>query len=288
MRCTVLGVCLLLAGGPALRAADDKPDLTPAAEAKKLTEDFNQAQQDFSDAYGKASTQEEKDKLVKEKMPKPDKTAARLLELAEKNAKDEGVVPDALIWVVNYSNGADAAKGKERALELLANYVDNPKVGDLCMRLSYNPSRNGEKLMRTMMAHAAVDDSKGKATFGLGQYLKRMAETMRTLKDQPELLKDYEEGYGKEAFAQLRERDPDAMAKESEKLFETVAEKYGNVKIHEDTPLREMAEGELFEIRNLAIGKTAPDIEGDDLDGKKFKLSEYRGKVVVLDFWGNW
>ena len=41
-------------------------------------------------------------------------------------------------------------------------------------------------------------------------------------------------------------------------------------------------------IRNLAIGKSAPDIEGDDLDGKKFKLSEYRGKVVVLDFWGNW
>jgi hypothetical protein len=47
MRCTVLGVCLLLAGGPALRAADDKPDLSPAAEVKKLTEDFNKAQQDF-------------------------------------------------------------------------------------------------------------------------------------------------------------------------------------------------------------------------------------------------
>ena len=39
---------------------------------------------------------------------------------------------------------------------------------------------------------------------------------------------------------------------------------------------------------DLAIGKVAPDIEGDDLDGKKFKLSDYRGKVVVLDFWGNW
>ena len=35
-------------------------------------------------------------------------------------------------------------------------------------------------------------------------------------------------------------------------------------------------------------GKTAPDIEGEDIDGKKFKLSDYRGKVVVLDFWGNW
>jgi len=287
MRCTVLGVCLLLAGGPALRAADDKPDLTPAAEAKKLTEDFNQAQQDFSDAYGKASTQEEKDKLVKEKMPKPDKTAARLLELAEKNAKDEGVVPDALIWVVNYSNGADAAKGKERALELLTNHLDDAKVGDLCLRLSYNPSRNGEKLMRTMMAQAALDDSKGKATFGLGQYLKRMAEGIRTLKDQPEMLKTYEEAYGKDAIAHLRAGDPDALDKEAEKLFESAGAKYGIVKIY-NRPLSEMVEGELFEIRNLAIGKTAPDIQGDDLDGKAFKLSEYRGKVVVLDFWGNW
>jgi hypothetical protein len=287
MRCTVLGVCLLLAGGPALRAADDKPDLTPAAEVKKLTEDFNKAQQDFYDEYGKAKTQEEKDKLVKEKMPKPDKTAARLLELAEKNAKDEGVVPDALIWVVNYSNGAEAAKGKERALELLTNHLDDAKVGDLCLRLSYNPSPNGEKLMRTIMAQGVLDDSKGKATFGLGQYLKQMAEGIRTMKDQPEMIKNYEEAYGKDTVEHLQKGDPDAMAKEAEKLFETAGEKYGSVKIY-NRPLSEMVEGELFEIRNLAIGKTAPDIAGDDLDGKAFKLSEYRGKVVVLDFWGNW
>jgi peroxiredoxin len=52
--------------------------------------------------------------------------------------------------------------------------------------------------------------------------------------------------------------------------------------------LKEAAEKELFVIRNLSIGKTAPDIEGEDLDGKKFKLSDYRGKVVVLDFWAGW
>lgn len=36
------------------------------------------------------------------------------------------------------------------------------------------------------------------------------------------------------------------------------------------------------------IGQMAPDIDGEDLDGVKFKLSDYRGKVVVLDFWGDW
>ena len=34
-----------------------------------------------------------------------------------------------------------------------------------------------------------------------------------------------------------------------------------------------------------AEGRQAPDIEGEDQDGKRFKLSDYRGKVVLLDFW---
>ena len=38
----------------------------------------------------------------------------------------------------------------------------------------------------------------------------------------------------------------------------------------------------------FAIGNVAPDIVGEDIDGKRMKLSDYRGKVVVLDFWGHW
>jgi cytochrome oxidase Cu insertion factor (SCO1/SenC/PrrC family) len=38
----------------------------------------------------------------------------------------------------------------------------------------------------------------------------------------------------------------------------------------------------------VAIGALAPEIQGTDADGKSFKLSDYRGKVVMLDFWGNW
>jgi peroxiredoxin len=49
-----------------------------------------------------------------------------------------------------------------------------------------------------------------------------------------------------------------------------------------------LAKQALFELRHLRIGKVAPDIVGEDLDGVKFKLSDYRGKVVVLDFWGDW
>jgi hypothetical protein len=36
------------------------------------------------------------------------------------------------------------------------------------------------------------------------------------------------------------------------------------------------------------VGKPAAEIEGEDVEGKKFKLSDYRGKVVMIDFWGDW
>jgi hypothetical protein len=48
------------------------------------------------------------------------------------------------------------------------------------------------------------------------------------------------------------------------------------------------AADELFAAKYLSIGATAQEISGKDLDGVAFKLSDYRGKVVVLDFWGDW
>ncbi len=38
----------------------------------------------------------------------------------------------------------------------------------------------------------------------------------------------------------------------------------------------------------FSIGMQAPDFAASDADGVAFKLSDYRGKVVVLDFWGYW
>jgi cytochrome oxidase Cu insertion factor (SCO1/SenC/PrrC family) len=42
------------------------------------------------------------------------------------------------------------------------------------------------------------------------------------------------------------------------------------------------------DIAGLPVGSAAPEIEGEDIDGARFKLSDYKGQVVLLDFWGNW
>jgi peroxiredoxin len=37
-----------------------------------------------------------------------------------------------------------------------------------------------------------------------------------------------------------------------------------------------------------ASGNAAPDFTVTDIDGKKLTLSDYKGKVVLLDFWATW
>lgn len=80
--------------------------------------------------------------------------------------------------------------------------------------------------------------------------------------------------------------DPDALTKEAELFYDRVVE------LHADVPGRHGKLGEaaakvLFQLRELAVGKPAPEIEGPDVNGKNFRLSDYRGKVIVLSFSSN-
>jgi cytochrome oxidase Cu insertion factor (SCO1/SenC/PrrC family) len=57
------------------------------------------------------------------------------------------------------------------------------------------------------------------------------------------------------------------------------------VKTAFDGTVGRKAKNELFDQRYLSIHGAAPEVKGTDQDGKHFKLSDYKGKVVLLDFW---
>ncbi len=90
------------------------------------------------------------------------------------------------------------------------------------------------------------------------------------------------ERIGEEAAAYFKTKPDPNEAKMLEGMLVECVEAEG------DAALIEKAESELFVLRNLSVGSNAMEIEAVDLDGKEFKLSDYRGKVVFLDFWGDW
>lgn len=79
-----------------------------------------------------------------------------------------------------------------------------------------------------------------------------------------------------------------AAEKELEGLVEELKQGYAELSDARGRPYAQVADGILFARRNLVVGKTVPEIECADTQGVTFKLSDYRGKVVLLDFWGNW
>lgn len=71
-------------------------------------------------------------------------------------------------------------------------------------------------------------------------------------------------------------------------LFERLAQDYGQETSPYGPRYTDVAEGFLFEIDHLQVGMDAPGFEATDQDGQAFKLGDYKGSVVVIDFWGAW
>lgn len=65
-------------------------------------------------------------------------------------------------------------------------------------------------------------------------------------------------------------------------IFNRVMEQYPG------TEAAKRAKNVIFAMNNLSVGMVAPDFTATDQDGVEFKLSDYRGKVVILAFWGFW
>ncbi len=78
--------------------------------------------------------------------------------------------------------------------------------------------------------------------------------------------------------------------RQRELCWETLSfldEKYGSLKAGDYTFSQEAKRVRYF-FETLATGCDAPPTLGEDADGTVFRLSDYKGKVVLLRFWGYW
>src|SRR5713101_3295404 len=159
-----------------------------------------------------------------------------------------------------------AVQGKRWSKQFGENYLSRMKpdrIAQLCQALSYSTDEVSETLLRTLLEKDSRREVQGLASLTLAQELKRRLEMTPT---------------GSEATASQ-------VRTESEKLLRRASDQFGDVKLADGGTVGDKAQLELDNILHLAVGKVAPEIEGQDQDSKRFKLSDYRGKVVLLDFW---
>jgi hypothetical protein len=273
------GLALGLALAVGVRAADP-PETAPmpktsaqllarfqkeSADARaKAIEPLLKAQQ-TEDEKEKKKLQDEGNKLYSEYLRFDAECRVKAAAIAKAEPKTETGL-DAAVW---------AAQGIQRAAErnelvalVIENHLTSEKLRGVIGLVS-NQAASDPKALDTLELFASRNPHKpvqAAAVFAVAEFYKDKAEP-----------------YGKKAPAEA-----DSWYKKAEAAFERVHKGYAEVVQYGKRTYGEAATAALYELRNLAVGKTAPEIEGVDVDGVTFKLSDYRGKVVMLDFWGHW
>ncbi|MCA8941509.1 MAG: hypothetical protein KDB80_03025 [Planctomycetes bacterium] len=261
---SILGV-LLLAG--LARAQQDAPSTQPtlAEQALARFEDLEKEVDSIVAAWRREMTaRAEQAKAAAEAgeaipamsmRPPLEPMIAKFAKAAAEFADTEHA-PRFLVWIVRNGVGFDDAAVHAAFDTLSSKHADTPEVAGIVPMLDYLARFVGEDRIKAFVAK------------------------VKEANDDPDVL-------GWLAFHEYADTiekapiDSAEFAKAKEVLLarlEKVTDKY----------LRNSIRGAIDTREKFGIGNVAPDIEGIDLDGVAFKLSDYKGKVIFLDFWGDW
>ncbi|MEO6596669.1 MAG: hypothetical protein ABIP94_18125 [Planctomycetota bacterium] len=164
---------------------------------------------------------------------------------------------DAVQFLMAAVNMGNTPEQRRQVLDLLLdNHLDSPKLADLGGMLPYLDRVVDAEYAKTAIAKI---EKHGKNLPLLGWIA--FSKHEKTLRSEPATSKAFLDAKAAVAVAVDKAAD-----KQLKRQFDSL-----------------VAEQEKF-----GIGMQAPEITGMDLDGVAFKLSDYRGKVVFLDFWGDW
>lgn len=220
----------------------------------ELMDAYDDAMQAFRDAYGEAETDEERQELYAELYPQPADYAERFMALADAHP-DTDVGFRALAWVANRVRGD---QGREAIDRLVKDHLDNILMVDVVSTIGY--SDGGPAILERLLAESPHAKVKGWACMALANTLAPPYAATETWEHKDEYLA----------------------------LLRRAKNEFGDIPYHFGDSIADAASNSLFEVERLAIGMQVPEIEGEDIDGVPFKLSDYEGKVILLDFWGDW
>ena len=272
-------------------------------------------------AKAQGKTEAEWDEIAKTMSPDMQAYFRRCLELAEAAPRDPGS-RDALVWVVvrgrpnllgDREPGSPLGAQVRTAIEmLLRHHAGEPAAIRVVQDFSNNARREADALMRSFFDRAEGREAKGIATLAMAQYLDKKAAAAafaagKAVQPNAKVLSYNKQGrpvqtegpkpFDDAYWEHLRASDAQAIRRESDELFRRVIDEYADVPYESAgsgfRPKQEPARkartlGEMAEAHyQLAFGQPAPEIVGIDLDGKPLKLSDHRGKVVLVVFWNS-
>lgn len=212
-----------------------------------------------------------------------DEPAAALKALEQRYEQAEGSYPDKFAAVkADYEAFAEANAGTEEALTALLFLLRNTWWEREAGTMSASAGRLVERILDGYAASPRL------ALLIETKYV--LSAEQRTSVFGKLLEESPHDGVRAEALLALATGQKRADPEAAKARFAELLARFGTVERRGVIPYSEYAQAHLspHAPADLAIGATAPEIGGRDLDGNPLRLSDLRGKVVVLDFWGDW
>jgi thiol-disulfide isomerase/thioredoxin len=290
MRTTILTLNFLVL---ALVGQREASDLSKSEQVQSLDRDWERHQGKFRHDYEAASTDDDRMKIQSQFEESLHALGKQALSVVSDRPKEPAAI-DALLWLTRRGLSPESSEAWKI---LVSDHLTSDRLVPACMATRRDVVANtvlAERFLREVIAHTPHREVRGHATFALANFLNFQAEALEGYERNPR--DSWLPKMTRENRAAVVARRPDDLFREAERLFEAVAARFAELRDHRNRPLGELARGELYEMHHLGIEKVltgierklAPDINGEDADGRPFRLSEYRGKVVVLTFSGNW